>query len=251
MLRGIAFDFGGTLFSTNRMGHFTGAMTDAFTQEAQRQFRIGPSLAIRLFDQYAEEWRVRRDRAGSIPDKEINSLQLLINSARKLKLAVDDKEANLVAGAFHSVEAELFTLFSGVSEGIVKLRGMGFQLGIVCNNPSSMAVERALERSELRHFFKTVVVSGNVGYRKPHPRIFKELVAGLELSPNEILMVGDSFIHDIKTPIQLGMRTCLVDLERNNKNSQNLYIEQVDGYATTFPSLIQMIQRFAGLKNQE
>jgi len=87
-----------------------------------------------------------------------------------------------------------------------------FRLGL-CSNFSDAATARAViaEAGFLPHL-RSLVISEEVGIRKPRPEIFESVARGLELEPREILHVGDSLKADIAGAAAVGM--CTVWLTR-------------------------------------
>ena len=66
-------------------------------------------------------------------------------------------------------------------------------------------------------YFDPVIVSGDLGFRKPDPRMFELLLSQMELSPDEILFVGNDMYRDIFGAGQLGIRTVFF---RSNQGDQ-------------------------------
>ena len=64
-----------------------------------------------------------------------------------------------------------------------------------------------LEDYHLKEFFPIVIESAVVGIRKPDPAIFQLGVDALHLLPEEVLVVGDSFGKDILSAHSPGCRT--------------------------------------------
>jgi putative hydrolase of the HAD superfamily len=67
---------------------------------------------------------------------------------------------------------------------------------------------------ELRHvglaeFFNPIIVSGDVGYRKPDPRLFRKALDALGTSAGETAYVGDDLEQDVLGAKQVGMKTVL------------------------------------------
>ena len=78
----------------------------------------------------------------------------------------------------------------------------------VCSNFSHTATARAvLERAGLLHHFDTVVVSEDVGLRKPRAEIFAAVATRLGVAPGEILHVGDSLEADVAGAAAVGQQT--------------------------------------------
>ena len=82
----------------------------------------------------------------------------------------------------------------------------GFRLASVTNRgysgPDFWEEVRQLGLDEL---FETVVVSCDVGYMKPHRRIYEVTFERLGVEPAECLMVGDDLRADVEGPQTLGM----------------------------------------------
>ncbi len=65
-------------------------------------------------------------------------------------------------------------------------------------------IDEVLRSYGIRHLFKGIIESAVVGVRKPNPTLFRLGVDALELKPDEVLVVGDSLRKDIEPAEQLG-----------------------------------------------
>ena len=93
----------------------------------------------------------------------------------------------------------------GASELLVNLRERGLAV-IICSNwdyPIGQYLEQAGLPTDL-----PAVVSAEIGYRKPHPAIFRETTARLALAPSEVLHIGDSWASDVVGAVRAGMSAC-------------------------------------------
>ena len=78
----------------------------------------------------------------------------------------------------------------------------------MCSNFSHTATARAvLERAGLLHHFDAVVISEDVGLRKPRAEIFAAVADALALAPAEIVHVGDNLDADVAGAAAVGQRT--------------------------------------------
>jgi HAD superfamily hydrolase (TIGR01549 family) len=78
----------------------------------------------------------------------------------------------------------------------------------VCSNFShSETARRILEEGGMAACFRNVVVSEDLGVRKPRAEIFRAALAGLDARPEEVLHVGDSLAADVAGAAGLGIRT--------------------------------------------
>ena len=69
------------------------------------------------------------------------------------------------------------------------------------------------------NMFKHVIESAVVGVRKPNPKIFQLGVDALNLQPNEVLVVGDSFDKDILPANSIGCKTIWIKGSQWDKNA--------------------------------
>ena len=97
---------------------------------------------------------------------------------------------------------------------VARLRDRGVRVGLVSNGGS------ATQRAKLRRLglaFDAVVISGEVGLRKPDPRIFRLALRRLGATPGGAVMVGDDARLDLAPARELGLAawpaTRLGDLE--------------------------------------
>jgi epoxide hydrolase-like predicted phosphatase len=67
--------------------------------------------------------------------------------------------------------------------------------------------------------FNVVVISCDVGMRKPNPKIYKMIIKKLKLSPRETIFIDD-FILNIQPAKKLGMKTIL--FKNNNQLFRDL-----------------------------
>ena len=65
-------------------------------------------------------------------------------------------------------------------------------------------IDEVLRDYGIRHLFKGIIESAVVGVRKPNPTLFRLGVDALELEPDEVLVVGDSLRKDIEPAEKLG-----------------------------------------------
>jgi putative hydrolase of the HAD superfamily len=78
---------------------------------------------------------------------------------------------------------------------------------ILTNGPSDVQ-RAAIRASGFEDFFETILVSGDadVGFAKPHPKIFELACERLEVAPAEALMIGDNLKLDVEAAIAFGLQ---------------------------------------------
>jgi putative hydrolase of the HAD superfamily len=89
-----------------------------------------------------------------------------------------------------------------------ELRARGLRLAIVSNIATPLRLVAAeIEAEGLAGRVDTVVLSCDVGKRKPHPAIFERALDELDVEPTRALFVGDRLWEDVFGASQVGMRT--------------------------------------------
>ena len=76
---------------------------------------------------------------------------------------------------------------------------------MLSNYPDGIGIRASIERVGIAHHFSNVVVSGDVGWVKPHPQVFEETIAVTGARPEEIAFVGDNWLADIQGARRAGM----------------------------------------------
>jgi len=81
-------------------------------------------------------------------------------------------------------------------------------LGLVSNYPCGASLRRLLSTIGLAEHFDPIAISGEVGYAKPHPKLFRAALERLGVAPKRVLFVGDSWASDMVGGHAAGMATC-------------------------------------------
>ena len=81
---------------------------------------------------------------------------------------------------------------------------LGVHVAVVSNTGSLFQVFSTLEKYGVRQYFDEITLSSIVGYRKPHPNIFRIACAQANLDPSECAFVGDTLSRDVVGPRKMG-----------------------------------------------
>jgi putative hydrolase of the HAD superfamily len=101
-----------------------------------------------------------------------------------------------------------FELYDDVLPTLRTLRARGYLIGLISNTHRSL--EAFQSHFELDELISAAVASCEHGYNKPHPSIFRTALRLLAVSPEEAVMVGDSYTHDIAGARAVGMKAVLL-----------------------------------------
>ncbi|MGQ9616722.1 MAG: HAD family hydrolase [Spirochaetota bacterium] len=75
---------------------------------------------------------------------------------------------------------------------------LGYTLSLVSNTISRVLIPERLKKYGIERFFTSIVLSMNVGFRKPSPGIFQEALKTTDLSPGQCIFIGDTLSRDIE-----------------------------------------------------
>ena len=89
------------------------------------------------------------------------------------------------------------------------LKEREFKLGVVSN--ATDLVRRVFDNLGLTKYFDFLVISDEVGVRKPSPKIFHLAMEMAGTSPGRSLFVGDKLATDVAGAKRVGMNAVLVD----------------------------------------
>jgi HAD superfamily hydrolase (TIGR01662 family) len=124
------------------------------------------------------------------------------------------------------------------------LRARGLKLAVVSNvvTPPRF-VRHELEREGLAPRVDAIVLSCEVGKRKPHPAMFERALAELGVRAEDAVFVGDRLLHDIKGAGQLGMTTIQALWFRADEHANG---GKPDFQAFTQMDVLNVVRRLTG-----
>jgi HAD superfamily hydrolase (TIGR01509 family) len=142
--------------------------------------------------------------------QELDLIQCFRDAFRGMGLHLPQAVVHKVVAMEHrALCAELY-LPPDNAVALQTLRADGFRLGIVSNMTFLGELLRGdLDRLGILDLFDTVIVSSEVGVRKPHPRIYTDAVQAMGVAPAATIFVGDRLREDIAGPQAAGMRAVL------------------------------------------
>ena len=110
---------------------------------------------------------------------------------------------------------ELERLYEGTEEVLQKLRER-YRLGVIANQPEN--ARQRLEQFGVLKYFDHLTISGEIGFSKPSPTIFRETIRMTGASAEKCFMVGDKLTNDIAPAKKLGFHTVWVKQEYGGMN---------------------------------
>jgi len=101
------------------------------------------------------------------------------------------------------------------------IKSKGYRLAIVSNFDYAPTAYMLLERFNIKNLFEEIVISEEVGWRKPNHIIFETVINKLEIQPQDALFVGDNFDADVVGSKALGMDAAWINRKNRPENGLN------------------------------
>ncbi len=179
MIKGILFDFDGTLINTNDL--IFKSYDVAFQEVFNRKIEMEEILTL-----YGKPLYPSMMKYGEEGKR-------LYEIYREYNITHHD---------------ELVKTFPGVFEGVNKLAGNGYKLGIVTSKRLYL-VKRGLDILGLSDIFEIIVTPDDTKETKPHPEPILLGCEKLGVMPEDAIYVGDS-IFDMQAGQSAGTELCAV-----------------------------------------
>jgi putative hydrolase of the HAD superfamily len=202
-VRAVMFDAGGTLL------HPQPPAADLYASVGRRYgSRLGPDvLGPRFADAFRREEEFDRQlgwRTGEI--RELQRWQRIV------AMVLDD------VAEFGPCFRELYRHYGrpeawawdpDAGAVLEELAGRGYVLGVGSNYDHRL--HTVLKGQPAAAHFRLILASADVGWRKPEAAFFAAVCERLNLSPEEVLFVGDDRANDYDGAVRAGLRAVLLD----------------------------------------
>jgi len=224
-IRAIAFDLFNTLITVEpqtledaNMRLFASLSGGGFKLDADSFKRAHREAALRHIQQCRKNGRETHNRFW-ISDALVE---------QGYPLSPDDTRIGAAVEAYFTAFLDHCRLIPETKEMLAALQP-SYPLGLLSNFTHGPAARKILSHVGLDSFFAVVIISGELGYRKPDPRPFEELVKQLGVQSWSVLYVGDDPEPDILGARQAGLNPVWTTYVRDRKipfGSGVLYSEQ-------------------------
>lgn len=80
-----------------------------------------------------------------------------------------------------------------------------YPLGLITNGPADIQ-RQEIATVGIERYFQHIVIEGEFGKGKPLPELFAHACEALSTQPEQTLMVGNSYLHDVKAAMDAGWK---------------------------------------------
>ena len=195
MIRGVLFDFGGVLtYSCWDLKVMSELIRQAF---AERGIYLGEEFDTVFIDVMEEAWN------RVIKTLKEEKIEELISIALG-RLGINPDEKLIMESVERIKDAPFCRIRENAKSVLSWIKRNGLKTAVVSNAPINFH-EHILKSYGIYDYIDTIVVSCDIGYRKPHPKIYEYVLEQLSLKPKEAIFIGDVLDIDIYGAKKLGM----------------------------------------------
>ena len=210
--KAVIFDYIGTLVNCRNytMDSSKQKLCNALIAEG---FDIDEEMFLAAYDLSHEKYRkVRYEQLREVTNAVWVS-EALGNVGFKVK--EDDPRIKAALNIFFQDFINTLELRDGAKKLLHQTQKQG-KVALISNFTYAPVIYKSLRKLGIGEFFNVVVVSQQVGWRKPSSHIFQFTLKCLEIQANEAVYIGDSTNEDIKGAEQAGLKTVFVPSQFNS-----------------------------------
>jgi HAD superfamily hydrolase (TIGR01509 family) len=213
-LRGVIFDYGNTLVRLDPSvpslrTDYADVVARPGAERLSTYLTASGALVRGMAADFVERFLEVRERNRRLAEAEGREIPAVVSLEETLLAllpagAGDPVDLERALDEFFAVEIELIRPMPGAQELLDALRGR-LKLAMLSNATSGRTIERVVGRMGWGGYFDPLIVSADIGVRKPRAEAFRAVLDRWSLSPQEVAMVGDSLYHDVKGGQALGL----------------------------------------------
>ena len=209
--KAVIFDYIGTLVNCRN-----------YTMEASKQ-KLYNALVAEGFifseKSFLDAYNLSHEKYRKIRYEELREVTNAVWVAETLcrlgfEVKADDARVKAALNFFFQDFIDTLTLREGARK-LVKQNRAQCKVALISNFTYAPVIYKSLRKVGLSEFFNVVVVSEEVGWRKPSPQIFQYALKKLQIQSNEAVYIGDSPNEDIRGATQVGLKTVFVSSQFN------------------------------------
>ncbi|MCX5905667.1 MAG: HAD family hydrolase [Deltaproteobacteria bacterium] len=218
-IKGILFDLYGTLI-------------DIETDESLEEIYRGIAHYLTYHGVYLHRWEVR-DRYHQImkqqkeeggeeyPEIDVEAIWNTFLEREGIKAAPARRDlARILAQLYRGISRKRLQLYPEVKRVLDDLQPH-YRMALISDAQPGYALPE-IKAVGLDGYFDPIILSAYYGFRKPDARLFSKSLDILNLTPAEVIYVGNDMYRDIYGASRLGIKTLFVDSNQGAKSYENV-----------------------------
>jgi len=217
-IKALLFDFGDTLIQTNNFDY------DTCLRKVHKSL-IKDNVTT-PYEEFKNVYFDIRNRLYKETEDSLREAEFRLRITETLKhfgysFKPEDEVIVRSADAFSDAFVSMMQMEPHLPKLLQQLKTKGkYKIGLVSNFAYPPTVKKTLERFDITKYFDALTISGEVGWRKPSPKIFKKALQALKVKASETVFIGDSPSHDIEGAKKSGMKAILIKKASANEDEE-------------------------------
>ncbi len=202
----VIFDFVGTLVSVENYS-MEQSKHELYEAICQAGFSVEESTFLKAYSEAHEKYRVTRYEDLIEVTNGVWVSEALTNLG--FKTTPEDARVKAAINVFF-LDYLMALKLKPCSRNLLARLSQTGKLGLISNFTYAPVIYNALRKLKIGNYFDAVLVSQEVGWRKPHRQVFETALKRLGASAKDTTYVGDSPLEDIAGAKKAGMKTVFV-----------------------------------------
>jgi putative hydrolase of the HAD superfamily len=201
-IRAVAFDLFNTLITVDMPSRY--ASIDRLLDNLKAQdIAVHADDFMPVYRDVVQEFVSEAERLG----KETHNGVWISTTLQQLGIDIQPQDPRVAEAveAYFSAFVDNARPLPGTADMLAALKPR-YRLGLLSNLTHGPAARQILDHLNLTSYFDVLLVSGDLGYRKPHPLVFQSLIAALGVPPPSIAFVGDDPRTDVQGSRLAGLQ---------------------------------------------
>jgi putative hydrolase of the HAD superfamily len=220
-IKAVGFDFFGTLVEAKAESH--SCISSICQKLHQHEISFSDDEFRQTYREVASDQRETRRST----QKEVSNRILLAATLKRLGYDVEDSSPPVVEAVEAYFKPWKLAVYEDAWKAVERLRS-AYKFGLISNFTDTPFLRSSLHRLGLENYFEFVLVSEEVGWRKPHPLIFNRFLHLMGVEARETLFVGDDLRCDIFGAKNVGMKTAWIVREPDREVEEEANAIQPD-----------------------
>jgi len=211
-VKAISFDCGGTLYCEVEQDH---VVFHKILNSLGYEFEV--ARVKKALDDARVWWNSEKARTGEVWTESswVKMLQKMASN-----LAIQNTASIAKQLREHWLLEVDIRAYDDAVPTLNELKSAGFKLIVISNVSSSQNLKTYLRKAGIPNCFDAIIASGDVGYEKPNPEIFRKALRILNIPASYVLHVGDKYEEDYLGASNTCLKSLLIDRKEAHKDKQ-------------------------------
>lgn len=207
LIQGIIFDFDYTLAQLTR------PLEELLEQGARQAEAYMRATGMELPDEFwyniIEARRFAEEKSEEENEEHIadDAMSFLLQFFGYPASQMDPTVLRRAVDIFYAPEMTAWQPAAGALALLRHLHAEGYKLAVLANYNCDRVFQRMIDYTGFRPYLDAAISSGSVEHRKPDAQFFNLILERWDALPHEVVVVGDSLIHDVQGGLELGAFT--------------------------------------------